>query len=86
MLLAALGAVSLVGCAEQQAGAPATAPAAAPPPQAAAVSTTTQRTAIVETVNMRERSVLLRGDAGSQNGLLATIRVGPQVRNLEKFK
>jgi hypothetical protein len=86
MLLAALGAVSLVGCAEQQAGAPATAPAAAPPPQAAAVSTTTQRTAIVETVNMRERSVLLRGDAGSQNGLLATIRVGPQVRNLAQVK
>ncbi|PWS37250.1 hypothetical protein DFH01_10360 [Falsiroseomonas bella] len=35
---------------------------------------------------MRERSVLLRGDAGSQNGVLATIRVGPQVRNLAQVK
>jgi hypothetical protein len=86
MLLAALGAVSLVACAEQQAAMPAAAPAAASPPQAAAVATTTQRTAVVETTNMRERSVLLRGDAGSQNGLLATIRVGPQVRNLAQVK
>lgn len=85
MLFAAVAAAGLVACADQEAGAPA-ASAAAGPPQAAAVATTTQRTAVVETMNMRERSVLLRGDAGSQNGLLATIRVGPQVRNLAQIK
>jgi hypothetical protein len=82
MLLAALGAVSLVACAEQQAAMP----AASAPPQAAAVAETAQRTAVVESVNMRERSVLLRGDAGSQNGVLATIRVGQQVRNLAQVR
>ncbi|WP_270937673.1 hypothetical protein, partial [Falsiroseomonas oryzae] len=55
-------------------------------PQAAAVATTAERTAVVETVNMTERSVLLRGDAGSQSGRLATIKAGPQVRNLAQIK
>jgi hypothetical protein len=94
ILLAALGAAGLAACAEQHAAAPAATPAAAPPaaaapaapPQGAAVAATIQRTAVVETVNMAERSVLLRGDAGSQDGVLATIRVGPRVRNLAQIK
>ncbi|WP_137177835.1 hypothetical protein [Roseomonas sp. AR75] len=92
ILLAALGAAGLAACADQQAMAPAATPAAAAapapagPPQGAAVAETMQRTAVVETVNMQERSVLLRGDAGSQNGVLVTLKVGPQVRNLAQIK
>lgn len=55
-------------------------------PQAAVVASTTERTAIVESVNVTERSVLLRGDAGAQSGVLATVRVGPQVRNLAQIR
>ena len=87
ILLAALGTVGLVACAEGQMAAPvATAPQPAAATGPAVVATTTERTAIVETVNMTERSVLLRGDSGSQNGVLATVRVGPQVRNLAQIK
>jgi hypothetical protein len=59
-------------------------PAAAPEP--AVVATTEERTAVVESVNLTERSVLLRGDSGSQSGMLATVRVGPQVRNLAQVR
>jgi translation initiation factor IF-1 len=55
-------------------------------PQGAVVATTSERTAIVETVNMAERSVLLRGDAGAQSGVLATVCLGPQVRNLARIR
>ena len=54
--------------------------------QPTVVGTTTERTAIVESVNMKERSVLLRGDSGAQSGALATVRVGPEVRNLAQIK
>jgi len=54
--------------------------------QGAVVASTAERTAIVETVNMTERSVLLRGDAGAQSGVLATVVVGPQVRNLAQIR
>jgi len=88
VLLVALGAAGLVACADDQAAAPVTTPpaAAAGPPQGAMVATSTQRTAIVETVNMTERSVLLRGDSGAQTGVLATIRVSPQMRNLAQVR
>lgn len=62
------------------------APGLAAAQQAAVVATTTERTAIVETVNMAERSVLLRGDAGAQSGALVTIRLGPEVRNLAQIR
>ena len=62
------------------------APGLAVAQQPAVVATTTERTAIVETVNMTERSVLLRGDAGAQSGVLATVRVGPEVRNLGQIR
>ena len=62
------------------------APGLAAAQQPAVVATTTERTAIVETVNMTERSVLLRGDAGAQSGVLATVRVGPEVRNLGQVR
>lgn len=55
-------------------------------PEAAVVAATAERTAIVETVNMTERSVLLRGDSGAQSGALATVRVGPEVRNLGQVR
>ncbi len=82
-LVVALGAAGLVACAEEQATAPVT---AAGPPAGAMVAESTQRTAIVETVNARERSVLLRGDAGSQRGVLATILVSPAMRNFAQIK
>jgi hypothetical protein len=82
-LVVALGAAGLVACAEEQAAAPVTAPA---PPAGAMVAEATQRTAIVETVNATERSVLLRGDAGSQRGVLATIRVSPAMRNFAQIR
>lgn len=89
-LLLAFGAASLVACADDQAAAPVTSPpaaaAAAGPPQGAMVAASVQRTAIVETVNMTERSVLLRGDSGSQAGVLATIRVSPRMRNFAQIK
>jgi hypothetical protein len=54
--------------------------------QPTVMGTTTERTAIVESVNMTERSVLLRGDSGAQSGALATVRVSPEVRNLAQIK
>jgi len=80
LLLATLGTAGLVACAEEQAAAP----MASPP--AVMVAESTQRTAIVETVNATERSVLLRGDAGSQRGVLATIRVSPRMRNFAQIR
>ena len=50
--------------------------------QPAAVATSSERTAIVETVNAQERSVLLRG----QEGTLATIILGPEVRNFAQIR
>ncbi|MGG5818467.1 hypothetical protein [Falsiroseomonas sp. HW251] len=55
-----------------------------PPP--AVVSTSVERIAVVESVNLSERTVLLRGESGAQTGALATVRVGPQVRNLNLVK
>lgn len=55
-----------------------------PPP--AAVTTTIERTAVVESVNASERTLLLRGESGAQAGVLATVRVGPQVRNLAQVR
>ncbi len=87
ILVAALGTAGLVACADDQMAAPmATAPQPAVAAAPTVVATTTERTAIVETMNMAERSVLLRGDSGSQNGVLATVVVGPQVRNLAQIK
>jgi hypothetical protein len=57
---------------------------AAPPP--AVVAQTIERTAVIESVNVAERSLLLRGDSGAQTGVLATVRVGPQVRNLAQVR
>lgn len=62
------------------------APGLAVAQQPAVVAASTERTAIVETVNMTERSVLLRGDAGAQSGVLATVRVGPEMRNLGQVR
>ncbi len=59
---------------------------AQPSPPPAVVAESTERTAVVESVNLSERSLLLRGDSGSQSGVLATIRVGPQVRNLAQVR
>ena len=55
-------------------------------PQPAVVAETTERMAIVETVNLSERSLLLRGETGAMAGMLATVRVGPQVRNLAQVR
>lgn len=56
--------------------------AAAQQPQGAVVAATAERTAIVETVNAAERSILLRGEEGR----LATVRVGPEVRNFAQIR
>lgn len=50
--------------------------------QPAVVATSAERTAIVESVNAQERSVLLRG----QDGTLATVVLGPQVRNFAQIR
>jgi len=55
-------------------------------PQPAVVAQGAERIAVVESVNLSERSVLLRGEAGAQSGVLATVRVGPQVRNLGQVR
>jgi hypothetical protein len=55
-------------------------------PQPAVVAQTIERTAVIESVNVAERSLLLRGDSGAQTGVLATVRVGPQVRNLAQVR
>lgn len=62
----------LAGCAE---------PARQPPPPTA-VSTGELTTLTVESVDQTQRSVLVRGPAGR----LATVRVGPQVRNLAQLR
>jgi hypothetical protein len=46
------------------------------------VATSDERSAIVESVNAQERSVLLR----SQEGALATVILGPQVRNFAQIR
>lgn len=48
----------------------------------AVVSTTVERSAVVESVNGAERSVLLRGE----DGALATIIAGPAVRNFAQIR
>jgi len=55
-------------------------------PEPAVAAQSAERTAVVESVDLRERSVLLRSDAGAQSGVLATVRVGPQVRNLAQVR
>ena len=50
--------------------------------QPAVVGTSSERSAIVESVNAQERSVLLRG----QDGTLATVILGPQVRNFAQIR
>lgn len=55
-------------------------------PAPAVVSSATERMAVVESVNLAERTVLLRGESGAQSGALATVRVGPQVRNLDMVR
>jgi hypothetical protein len=50
--------------------------------QPAVVGTTAERSAIVESVNAQERSVLLRG----QDGTLATVVLGPEVRNFAQIR
>jgi hypothetical protein len=50
--------------------------------QPAVVGTTVERSAIVESVNARERSVLLRG----QDGTLATMILGPEIRNFAQIR
>jgi translation initiation factor IF-1 len=57
-----------------------------PAPEPAVVTRSAERVAIVETVNMQERSVLLRGAGGAQDGALATVRVGPAMRNLGQVR
>lgn len=57
-------------------------PGVASAQQPAVVAATAERTAIVETTNAAERSVLLRGE----NGNLATVRVGPEVRNFAQIR
>jgi hypothetical protein len=63
----------IAGCAEQ---------AAEPPPQAAVAAVTAERVAVVESVNATERSVLARGP----DGVLTTVRVGPEVRNFAQIR
>jgi hypothetical protein len=50
--------------------------------QPAVVGASAERMAVVESVNMNERTVLLRG----QDGQFATLRVGPDARNLAQVK
>jgi hypothetical protein len=50
--------------------------------QPAVVSASAERIAVVESVNAQERSVLLRG----QDGTLATVVLGPQVRNFAQIR
>jgi hypothetical protein len=51
-------------------------------PQPAVVGSTVERTAIVESVNTTERSVLLRGE----DGTLATLVLGPEARNFAQIR
>lgn len=51
-------------------------------PSGAVVAATAERTAIVETVNAAERSVLLR----AEDGTLATVILGPQIRNFAQIR
>jgi hypothetical protein len=55
-------------------------------PAPAVVSSTVERMAVVESINLTERTLLLRGESGAQSGTLATVRVGPQVRNLDRVR
>jgi len=57
---------------------------------AACASVDTQQTttinAVVETVDPVAREVLLRGDGGSQSGVLVTMLVSPQIRRLNEIR
>jgi hypothetical protein len=57
-------------------------PALAQRPEGAMVSRTERATAVVETIDQQNRTVLLKREDGS----LVTMRIGPDVRNLAQVK
>jgi len=50
------------------------------------VQQTTTATGVIETVDPASRELLLRGDGGSQSGILLSMVVGPQVRRLNELR
>lgn len=50
------------------------------------VQQTTTATGVIETVDPASRELLLRGDGGSQSGILLSMVVGPQVQRLDQLR